>query len=420
MGTFSLDTIAGQFYTAGVNYSAAIQPYALHLFFALFVLDILATWIQYTAEGQLDPSFFFGRMIKHVLSGGFVYLMIINGFSWMYLVIQSFSQIGAAISGLPALSPQSVLTSGINMSNTLLNSPSASGVISSLELAFVEAFCALTVGAAFLIVAVELLLTLVKAYLTTGLGVILLGFGGNRFTASAAEGYFTNVIRIGTRLLFFYAVLAIGMQMVMQWETALGAACKPVTTTVPMITSYFVPPSSIVTTICSGTISTTDMLEFAALAVVFAVISVAVPGMAADLVGGTVGLALAHAFEAAYTAQTIARIVNPIIASLKKVSEGVASLGRGTNGASGDPVQTAMQNVLERHQREKSIEAGRLAATTKLNPFDGHTPGYNVRRPDGTAAISTPGTRAISGAASTSPIGANGGGPSNGNGKSDT
>jgi len=83
MGTFSLDTIAGQFYTAGVTYSAAIQPYALHLFFALFLLDILATWIQYTAEGQLDPSFFFGRMIKHVLSGGFVYLMIVNGFSWM-------------------------------------------------------------------------------------------------------------------------------------------------------------------------------------------------------------------------------------------------------------------------------------------------------------------------------------------------
>jgi len=419
MGTFSLDTIAGQFYTAGVNYSAAIQPYALHLFFALFLLDILATWIQYTAEGQLDPSFFFGRMIKQVLSGGFVYLMIVNGFSWMYLVIQSFSQIGSAISGLPALSPQSVLTAGINMSNTLLNSPAASGIVSSLELAFVEALCALTVGAAFLIVAVELLLTLVKAYLTTGLGVILLGFGGNRFTASAAEGYFTNVIRIGTRLLFFYAVLAIGMQMVAQWETALAAACKPVSTTVPMITSYYVPPTSIVTTVCSGTISTTDMLEFAALGVVFAVICIAVPSMAADLVGGTVGLALAHAFEAAYTAQTVARIVNPITAGLKKVSEGVASLGRGANGASGDPVQAAMQNILERHQREKSIEAGRLAATTKLNPFDGHTPGYNVRRPDGTAPISTPGTRAISGAAPTSPIGANGGGPSNGNGKTD-
>jgi type IV secretion system protein TrbL len=420
MNPQNLDSIAAQFYTAGVNYSAAIQPYALHLFFALFLIDILVTWIQYTAEGQLDPSFFFGRMIKHVLSGGFVYLMIVNGFSWMYLVIQSFSQIGAAISGLPALSPDSVLQAGLSMAGTLLNSPAASGLIAGLELAFVEGFCALAVGAAFVIVAVELLLTLVKAYLTTGLGVILLGFGGNRFTASAAEGYFTSVIRTGVKLLFFYAVLAVGMQMVTQWQAALAAACKPVSATVPLITSYYVPPSSIVTTVCSGTISLSDMLGYAALAAVFAALSVAVPSMAADLVGRTVGLALAHAFEAAYTAQTIARIVNPITAGLKKVSDGVGSFGGGKGSTSGDPVQAAMQNILERHQREKSIEAGRLAATAKLNPFDGHTPGYNVRRPDGTAPISTPGTRAIGGAAPTSPIGANGGGPSNGNGKSES
>ncbi len=186
--------------------------------------------------------------------------MIINGFNWMYLVIQSFSRIGSAISGLPALSPQSVLVAGLNMTSTLISSPTTSGIVSSFELALVEGVCALAVGAAFLIVAVELLLTLVKAYLTTGLGVILLGFGGNRFTASASEGYFTNVLRIGVKLLFFYAVLAIAMQIVTQWEAALAAACKPVTTAVPMITSYYVPPTSIMTTICSATIPLSDML----------------------------------------------------------------------------------------------------------------------------------------------------------------
>ena len=82
----------------------------------------------------------------------------------------------------------------------MLSSPSTTGLITNLELSFVSGFLALVVAAAFVIVAVELLLTLVKAYLTTSLGVILLGFGGNRFTASAAEGYFTNVIRIGTRI----------------------------------------------------------------------------------------------------------------------------------------------------------------------------------------------------------------------------
>src|SRR5216683_96203 len=384
MGTLSLDAITTQFYNAAVHYSAAIQPYALKLFFALFLIDIIVTWVQYTAEGQLDPSFFLGRLLKHILSGGFVYLMIVNGFSWMYLVIQSFSRIGSAISGLPALSPQSVLLAGLNMANTLLNSPAASGIISSLELAVVEGILALVVGAAFVIVAVELLLTLVKAYLTTGLGVILLGFGGNRFTASASEGYFTNVIRIGVKLLFFYAVLAIGMQIVTQWEAALAAACKPVTTALPMVMSYYVPPASIMTTVCSATIPLSDMLDCAALAVVFGVVTVAVPSMAAELVGGTVGLALAHAFEAAYTAQTIARIVNPITGAIKKVSD-VASLGSGNgNAASGE--QAAIHSILAQHQRQTSADKAASAATTVLNPFDGQPPGYNYRPPNGPAS----------------------------------
>src|SRR5258708_35074707 len=128
MDNLNLDTITTQFYNAGVQYSTAIQPYALKLFFALFLIDIIVTWIQYSAEGQLDPSFFLGRMLKHILSGGFVYLMIVNGFSWMYLVIQSFSRIGSAISGFPALSPESVLQAGLSMGHTLMNRPAASGL----------------------------------------------------------------------------------------------------------------------------------------------------------------------------------------------------------------------------------------------------------------------------------------------------
>jgi type IV secretion system protein TrbL len=388
MDSFSFDTITTQFYNAGVHYSTTIQPYAIKLFFALFLIDIIVTWIQYSAEGQLDPSFFLGRMIKHILSGGFVYLMIVNGFSWMYLVIQSFSRIGSAISGLPTLSPQSVLQAGLSMAGTLLNSPSNSSIMSSLEQALIEWFCAVAVGAAFVIVAIEMLLTLVKAYLTTGLGVILLGFGGNRFTASASEGYFTNVIRIGVKLLFFYAVLAIGMQMVTQWEAGLVAACKPVVTAAPLIASYYVPPSKIMTTVCSGSIPAADMLYYAALGAVFATITVAVPSMAADLVGGTVGLAIDHAFEAAYTAQTIARIVNPITSGLKKVSEGIAGQGSGKGTGAGSE-QSAIQRVLAQHQRQSSAETAANAATKVLNPFDGQPPGYNYRGPNGAGSSPT-------------------------------
>ena len=78
---FNLDSLAAQFYAAGVHYSTAIQPYAIKLFFGLFLIDLLITWIQYMAEGQLDPTHFLGRLFRHIFSGGFVYLMIVNGFN---------------------------------------------------------------------------------------------------------------------------------------------------------------------------------------------------------------------------------------------------------------------------------------------------------------------------------------------------
>ena len=329
----TFNDIATQFYNAGAHYSAAVQPYAIKLFFALLLLDILVTWIQFTAEGQLDASHFLGRLIKHILSGGFVYLMIVNAFSWMNAVIKSFSSIGAAVTGLPALNPQTVLEVGTNMASTIFNSPGNASMMTNFEQAIVQSVAAFIVLLTFVVTAAMLLLTLVESYLVIGGGVILLGLGANRFTAPAAEGYFGYVIRVGVRLLFFYFVLAVGVQMANQWSAALVAACKPVPATLPWWTTYGLPPSAIVTTVCSGTISAADMLNYTAFSVVFMVVSIAVPHMAAGIAGGTVGLALSHAFEAAFIAQTVIR---PITSALQTGFNKVAQLGNAGAGSSSE------------------------------------------------------------------------------------
>jgi P-type conjugative transfer protein TrbL len=370
--------IANQFYSAGLSYNAAIQPYALRLFFALLLIEIIVTWIQYTAEGQVDPSYFLGRMIKHVLGGGFIYLMIVNAFTWMTAVVASFSRIGAAVTGLPSLSPQTVLQLGGQMASTIFDTPASTSMISNLEIAIIQSVCGFVVLLAFTITAIALLFTLVEAYIAIGGGVLLLSFGGNRFTASAAEGYFPFVIRVGVRLLFYYLVLAVGVQLANQWAAAIMAACKPVPTTLPWYTTYGVPPSKIMTTVCSGFIPTSAMLNYAALALVFAAMTVGIPHTVSSLVGGSIGLALAHAFEAAYIARTI---INPITGGLKKISDGVASLANGKEGDSRG--EQAVQTILAQHQRQTSADNAASAATKVLNPFDGQPPGYNYRGNNG-------------------------------------
>jgi len=343
--------IAVQFYTAGTKYSAAIQPYALKLFVALLLIDILVTWIQFSADGQLDAPYFLGRLIKQMLSGGFVYLMIVNAFSWMNAVLKSFSAIGAAVTGLPALSPQTVLQIGGNIASTIFNAPANASLMTDIELAIVQSVSAFFVLLSFVITAAMLLLTLIEAYLVVGGGVILLGFGANRFTAPAAEGYFGYVIRIGVRLLFFYLVLAIGVQMANQWSAAVMAACKPVLATLPWWTTYGVPPGSIMTTVCSGSVSVSDMLDYAALAIVFMIVSIAVPYTASSIAGGTVGLALSHAFEAAFIAQTVIR---PITSALQTGFNKVAKLGNSGVGSNSEATGWARATDFGRQTQQLS------------------------------------------------------------------
>jgi type IV secretion system protein TrbL len=222
--------------------------------------------------------------------------------------------------------------------------------MTDLELAIVQSVSAFVVLLSFVITAAMLLLTLIECYLVVGGGVILLGFGGNRFTAPAAEGYFGYVIRVGVRLLFFYLVLAIGVQMANQWAAALAAACKPVTTTLPWWTTYGAPPGSITTTVCSGSLPVSVMLNYAAAAIVFMIVSLAVPYTAASIAGGTIGLALSHAFESAYIAQTVVR---PITSALQAGFNKLSQIGSGKGADASDA--PAWLNAMELGRRTQRL-----------------------------------------------------------------
>ena len=87
------------------------------------------------------------------------------------------------------------------------------------------------------------------------------------------------------------------------------------------------------TTVCSGSLPVADMLTYTAFAIVFMIVSIAVPHMAASIAGGTIGLALSHAFEAAYVAQTIIR---PITSALQTGFNKVAQIGNGSGDTNGE------------------------------------------------------------------------------------
>ena len=379
---FSLNGVEAEFYHAAVNYSTAIQPYALKLFFGLFLIELVVTFIQYTADGQIDPISYLGRFIRQLMGAGFTLAMITYGFSWMMIVIQSFERLGSILTGLPGISPQSIAVTGTNLALMIWNGPSASGIVNTVELGVTQALLGGVVFACFAWIAVEFLLTLVRAYIGTAAGIILLSFGGNRFTSKASEGYFTAVLSAGVKILFMYVVLGLLMGLAGDFEHALLTACKPTATAVPWMTSYFTPPTSIMTTVCTGTISLSDMAGYALLAIMCCVLGIGIPRMSAELVGGALGHAIEDLAAAIYIGRMFGAPASGLASAAVRGGASAAAGGAAAEWRRNHPSEPVMQSFAANVAAEARARNAQQP-TQPLNPFNGQAPGYNMRPPAG-------------------------------------
>jgi len=324
------NTITDQFTGAAAAYAAAIQPFALRLFLGLLFIEVLVTTIQYMMD-QGDAPRYLGRTFRHLLSAGFIYLMLVNAFPWMSIIMQSFAAIGSAVSGVPKIDPTTVLGIGGHMAETIYNAPTnPGGMISDLGLVIGQTVAAFFILLSFAITAALALLVVIEAYLVVGGASILLAFGGSRFTAPIAEGYFGYVIKVGVRLLFFYLILGIGIRIATGWNAALTAACVPTTVTLPWYATYGVARTKIITSTCSAPLSGHLLLNLVAESVILLIITTVVPTTAAGIVSGTVGLALNHAFEAAFIAKTI---ISPMSSIMQSASNKAIRAFGGNDGS---------------------------------------------------------------------------------------
>jgi hypothetical protein len=100
--------------------------------------------------------------------------------------------------------------------------------------------------------------------------------------------------------------------------------------------------------VCSASLPVTDMLTYAAFSIVFMVVSIAVPHMAASIAGGTIGLALSHAFESAHIAQTVVRSIS---SALQAGFNKLAQVGGGKGADASDAPAHLREELAEDYRR---------------------------------------------------------------------
>jgi type IV secretion system protein TrbL len=243
---------------------------AQRLFWLLAGLEF--SWVAIKlAIQQADFQEFAATLVRRILFIGIFYAILINGITptgtggnvggWLYDIINSFQSLGKSAAGVAWANPDVILGLGVNAGADLLQAASDAGFLEHTGTALAMVFDACIIFIAYCGIAIQFVVTLVESYLVLGAGVILLGFGGSRWTVGYTERYIGSVISVGFKLFMVYLVTSVGMTLSQQWV----AVAKTIgNTPSPSRTGF----------------------DLCAAAIVFLCVAWKVPGLAAGILGG--------------------------------------------------------------------------------------------------------------------------------------
>lgn len=186
-----------------------IKGYAERLFWILVLVDVGWSGVIYALEKN-DIGEIVVSLTKKIFPIGFFWSLLKFADTWIPAIINSFVQIGQQAGGTGAVTPDGIIYEGASVALGILQTIKTLGVFDSLAAVFPLVIISIIVFLCYAFVAVQLLITLIESYMMIGAGVILLGFGGSRWTTDFATKYLQSAVGTGLKLMMLYLILGAG------------------------------------------------------------------------------------------------------------------------------------------------------------------------------------------------------------------
>src|SRR5258708_33237685 len=138
--------------------------------------------------------------------------------------MDSFHILGQNASAVGPLGPSAIVGFGVNMSVDLLSSLKGADFLTGFSSSMALVFCAVLIFIAYLAIAIQFVVAMVESYLVIGAGVVLLGFGGSRWTAAYVERYIAYAVSVGMKILVLYLLIGAGMTLSEGWKLVAQSA----------------------------------------------------------------------------------------------------------------------------------------------------------------------------------------------------
>ncbi|ECZ0744828.1 P-type conjugative transfer protein TrbL [Salmonella enterica] len=205
-----LDTVLQKYQAAVSGWSTVMIKYASWLFWSLALMSMVWTFGMMAMQGDgLNTAL--AEIVRFFAVTGFFWYLLLKGPEISMSIIKSMSQIGgeAIKNGTPGFTPGSVTDIGFDLFNKVLDQSSVWSPVESTA----GILIAILILGILAIVAVNLLLLFISAWILAYGGIFFLGFGGARWTSDMAIGFYKTVLSTGAQIMSMVLIIGIGKQI---------------------------------------------------------------------------------------------------------------------------------------------------------------------------------------------------------------
>lgn len=208
-----LDTLLDKYQQVASTWTTVIGNYANWLFWGLVLISMVWTFgiIAMKGGGLQD---LLAEIVRFFTVNGFFYYLLSNGPAISKSIIDSMRELAANALGTSAgISPSSI----VDMAFVILTKISSAASIWSPMISTIMITVAIIVLVVMSLIAINMLIMLVSAWVLCYAGVILLGFGGSKWTSDITINYLRTVLSIGIQLFTMTLIIGIGQSFIDQY-----------------------------------------------------------------------------------------------------------------------------------------------------------------------------------------------------------
>ncbi|NWK15199.1 P-type conjugative transfer protein TrbL, partial [Vibrio parahaemolyticus] len=202
----ALDTILDKFNHLTATWSPIIIDAVTGLFWLLVTLSF--TWsaiLLWMHQKGLDH--FVAEMFERVITIGFSVYLLNNAVPLAWTIMHSIQDVATRLSGgTQALTPSNIVEVGMMLAQRIWESSSGFDVGEYI----IIGLCGLIVLVVLALIAAQMTILIVGAYVILNGGVVMMGFLGSEWTREHAINYFTTVLGMSVQIFIMQLLVIIG------------------------------------------------------------------------------------------------------------------------------------------------------------------------------------------------------------------